>query len=207
MHRNINSWTMCRLLQGKAKLCRLMKGHKGDQAAPCPSCFEQGISISVCRLNLRHCGPGVSWCTSTINEDKISEFPACCSHNITCMSVTSTSTTHPVDESACISYAGVVQVQNKIVTYQVLWQKQYMCHRGGKARYKTSNKENVKPYNAPGTRLTECTATINIRLMKLKTGEEILHLSFPLLAAHTEHLPSSFADLHTFKPYLRLFLG
>ena len=95
---------------------------------------------------------------------------------------------------------GVLQMNGKSLLYKVLWQKQYMCHRGGKTRYKSCDKENTKPCNAPGTRLTECKATLNTCLMELESGDQILYLSFPLSSAHTGHSPSSFADLHSFKP-------
>ena len=35
------------------------------------------------------------------------------------------------------SNTGVLQMNGKSLLYKVLWQKQYMCHRGGKARYCT----------------------------------------------------------------------
>ena len=98
------------------------------------------------------------------------------------------------------SNTGVLQMNGKSLLYKVLWQKQYMCHCGGKARYKSCDKENTKPRNAPGTRLTECKATLNTRLMELESGDQILYLSFPLSSAHTGHSRSSFADLHSFKP-------
>ena len=96
---------------------------------------------------------------------------------------------------------GVLKMNGKHQVYKVSWQKQYMCLRGGKARYKIcDDKENIKPRNAPGTRLTECKATINTRLLILECGDQILHVSFPLSSAHTGHIPCSIADLHSFKP-------
>ena len=84
-----------------------MRGHKGDKAAPCPSCFEQGISVSECRLDFHHCGPGVSWCTTTIKETKQRDInlPACCSC-LASVSLTSMNTIYPVDETARIAYTG-----------------------------------------------------------------------------------------------------
>ena len=41
--------------------------------------------------------------------------------------------------------------------------------------------------------------------MKLESGDQISHLSFPLSSAHTGHTPSSIADLHSFKPLLEIF--
>ena len=35
----------CFKAKRSTKYCRQIKGHKGDKAAPCPSCFEQGISV------------------------------------------------------------------------------------------------------------------------------------------------------------------
>ena len=85
------------------------------------------------------------------------------------------------------------------VAYTVTWRQQYTCHRGGHPRYK-DNKENVKPRNAPGSRLTECKATLNVRLLNLETGKEVLVVHFPLPSAHDGHTPTSLADLHSHKP-------
>ena len=61
-----------------------------------------------------------------------------------------------------------------------------MCHHGGKARYKKDDdKESAKPRNAPGMRLTECKATINTRLLTSESGDQLLHVLFPLSSAHT----------------------
>ena len=244
----------CFKAKRSTKYCRQIKGHKGDKAAPCPSCFEQGISVSECRLDFRHCGPGASWCTTTITEAKENNvdlnLPACC-YQLASVSLTSMQIALPVDQTTSMAYTGpqsphdygtgyftnysdetwelwmksfsmqtgteykictgkninkeantgVLEMNGKQEVYKVIWQKQYTCHRGGKARYKKgSDKENVKPRNAPGTRLTECKATINIRLLKLESGDQILYVSFPLLSAHTGHTPCSIADLHSFKP-------
>ena len=76
----------CFKAKRSTKYCRQIKGHKGDKAAPCPSCFEQGISVSECRLDHRHCGPGVSWCTTTITEAKENNkdlsLPVCCCYQL-----------------------------------------------------------------------------------------------------------------------------
>ena len=56
-----------------------------------------------------------------------------------------------------------------------------------------------KTRNAPGSRLSCCTATLNARLLKLER-EELLYISFPLLSAHTGHLLKSLADIHSYKP-------
>ena len=96
---------------------------------------------------------------------------------------------------------GVLEMNEKHQVYKVIWQKRYMCHRGGKARYKKDgDKENIKPRNAPGPRLTEYKASINSWFLTLESGDQILHVSFPLSSAHTGHTPCSIADLHSFKP-------
>ena len=56
-------------------------------------------------------------------------------------------------------------MNGKREVYKVIWQ--YMYHHGGgggggKAQYKKGDdKENIKPCSAPGTKLTECKATIH----------------------------------------------
>ena len=66
--------------------------HETNRASPCPSCFEKGISVSECRLDLHHCGPRVSWCTTTITEAKenntATSLPACC-YQLASVSLTS----------------------------------------------------------------------------------------------------------------------
>lgn len=46
----------------------------------------------------------------------------------------------------------------------------------------------------------ECKVTINARLLKVESGNEILQITFPLTSAHSNHLPTSLADLHSHKP-------
>ena len=59
------------------------------------------------------------------------------------------------------------------------------------------DKENIKPRNAPGSRLAPCKATVNVRLLKLETGE-VLVVNFPLLSAQKfkthEQRPPIFVD-------------
>ena len=99
----------CFKAKRSTKYCRQIKGHKGDKAAPCPSCFEQGISVSECRLDFRHCGPGASWCTTTITEAKENNvdlnLPACC-YQLASVSLTSMKTTLPVDQTTSMAYTG-----------------------------------------------------------------------------------------------------
>ena len=101
------------------------------------------------------------------------------------------------------SDTGVLTKDGKLFKYRVKWRQTYCCYRGGKPRYKKA----VNPLklcslsrNGPGSRLMECKATINTRLMKLESGNEILEVTVPLLLAHTNHSPSSLADLHSRKP-------
>ena len=95
--------------------------------------------------------------------------------------------------------SGILRQGSKRLAYTIVWRQQYTCHRGGNPRYKVSQ-ENVKTRNAPGSRLTQCKATLNARLLRLETGEEILFVNFPLPSAHAGHTPSSLADLHSHKP-------
>ena len=77
-----------------------------------------------------------------------------------------------------------------------------MCSRGSKPRYKAnkSSDETKKVRNAPGSRLMECKATINVRLLKLDSGEFLLQVCLPMSSAHSNQSPSSLADLHSYKP-------
>ena len=69
---------------------------------------------------------------------------------------------------------GVLQQGIKCTPYTVTWLQQYTCHRGGQPRYK--DKENIKPQNAPGSRLTQCKATINVRLSMIPCSTTDLSL-------------------------------
>jgi hypothetical protein len=46
----------------------------------------------------------------------------------------------------------------------------------------------------------ECTATLNMHLIKLESGKEILQLGIPFPSAHCNHKITSFADLLSHKP-------
>ena len=94
---------------------------------------------------------------------------------------------------------GVLRRGSQLIPYCIAWRQQYTCNRGGKPRYKP-NKQNGKPRNAPGSRLTGCTATLNVHLLKLNDGDEILIINFPLQSAHLEHSLNSIADLQSHKP-------
>ena len=52
----------------------------------------------------------------------------------------------------------------------------------------------------PRSRLMDCKATLNIHHLKLDSGDEVLEVTFPLLSAHTNHNPTSLADLQTHTP-------
>ena len=96
--------------------------------------------------------------------------------------------------------SGVLRKGSQFIPFTVSWRQQYTCFRGGKPRYDKSKKESKKPRNAPGSRLTGCTATLNVRLLKLQHGEEMLDITFPLPSAHSGHSLKSLADLHSYKP-------
>ena len=54
-----------------------------------------------------------------------------------------------------------------------------------------------------------CKTTLNVQLLNLDCGSELLHISFPVAFAHTNHSPTSLADLHSqskgFMFYLRKY--
>ena len=66
--------------------------------------------------------------------------------------------------------SGVLRKGSQFIPFTVSWRQQYTCFRGGKPHYDKSKKESKKPRNAPGSRLTGCTATLNVRLLKLQQG-------------------------------------
>ena len=94
--------------------------------------------------------------------------------------------------------SGVLKMGAQVEQYTVGWRQQYTCFRGGQPRYKESD-GTKKTRNAPGSRLSGCTVTLNARLLKLER-EELLHISFPLPSAHTGHSIKSLADIHSYKP-------
>ena len=59
---------------------------------------------------------------------------------------------------------GVLDNGGKRQAYNIVWRQSYQCSRGGKPRYKTNSKDSqrreVKPRNAPGSRLMACKATL-----------------------------------------------
>lgn len=99
---------------------------------------------------------------------------------------------------------GVLRIGTKRQAYKITWRQSYNCSRGGKPRYKVSRsthpKPNLRVRNAPGSRLMDCKATLNVHLLKVDSGDPILQVSFPLASAHTNHSPTSLADLHSHKP-------
>ncbi len=97
------------------------------------------------------------------------------------------------------SDTGVVMIGGKAQTYRVKWRQCYSCFRGGSPRFKKPDPK-AKSRNAPGSRLMDCKATLNVHLLRLDSGTELLHITFPLSTAHTNHSPTSMADLHSHKP-------
>ena len=98
------------------------------------------------------------------------------------------------------SDTGVIDINGKLHIYKITWRQMYNCSRGNKPRYKKSPSECSKPRNAPGSRLMNCKATLNARLLRLESGEEIMQLTIPISSAHTNHDIDSLADLLTHKP-------
>lgn len=92
-----------------SKYCRVTKQHQGQKAAPCPSCFEQGISVSDCRLTHKHCGVGVTW--QTVKEKEHVILPPC-SSEIKCIRLTSTKTTLPVNPDCMLAHNGCQMPQD-----------------------------------------------------------------------------------------------
>ena len=79
------------------------------------------------------------------------------------------------------SDTGVLVLNNgqALAAYNIVWQQSYQCSQGGKPRYKTNSKDSqrkVKPQNTPGSRLMACKATLNVRLLNLGSGNEMLHI-------------------------------
>ncbi len=95
------------------------------------------------------------------------------------------------------SNCGVLKKGTDIFTYKVSWRQQYTCFRGGNPRHKTNASKN--PRNAPGSRISGCQATLNVRLLKLE-HTAILHIHFPLATAHNGHSLKSLADMHAYQP-------
>ena len=92
--------------------------------------------------------------------------------------------------------SGVVKKKVDVLPYTVCWRQQYTCFRGRQPRCKVN--ENRSPQNAPGSRLSRCRATLNVRLLKLEHGE-ILHVTFPL-SSDSGHALKSLADMHAYQP-------
>ena len=78
--------------------------------------------------------------------------------------------------------SGVLKMGAQVKKYTVGWRQQYTCFRGGQPRYKESD-GTKKTHNAPGSRLSGCTATLNARLLKLER-EELLHIVSPSICSY-----------------------
>ena len=101
------------------------------------------------------------------------------------------------------SDTGVTDINGKRHSYKITWRQMYNCSRGNKPRYKKSLSDDsgsTKLRNAPGSRLMDCKATLNVRLLRLNSGEEIMQVTIPTSSAHTNHDIDSLADLLTHKP-------
>ena len=96
------------------------------------------------------------------------------------------------------SDTGVIDINGKLHSYKITWRQLYNCSRGNKPRCKKSLSRSSKPRNAPGSRLKDCKATLNIHLLRLDSGEEIMQLTIPTSSAHTNHDIDSLADLLTY---------
>ena len=84
------------------------------------------------------------------------------------------------------SDTGVLNVNGNLNIYKITWRQMYNCSRGNKPRHNKSRSVDStagKPRNAPGSRLMDCKATLNVRVLRLDSGEEIMQV--PLLLTRT----------------------
>ena len=79
------------------------------------------------------------------------------------------------------SDAGVLNINGNLNICKITWRQMYNCSRGNKPRHNKSQSVDQggcgvsgKLRNAPGSRLMDCKATLNVRVLRLGSGEEIM---------------------------------
>ena len=190
--------------------CRLTHGHCGrgvpisyepiGQELDLPQCVSDLRSVTV--SHSENCVTGYFDYTEVAWEEWMKKFA---SQSGTCFKmITGENVNKQLDK-------GVLSKDEKLEKYSVKWSKVYNCHRGGKARYKREADQPAKASkvrksrNAPGSRLMDCKATMNTRLIVLESGSQILEVKLPLPSAHTNHSPDSLADLQSHKPLPEIY--
>ena len=105
------------------------------------------------------------------------------------------------------SDTGVLNINGNLNICKITWRQIYNCSRGNKPRHNKSQSVDQdgcgvsgKLRNAPGSRLMDCKATLNVRVLRLGSREEIMQVTIPTSSAHTNHEINSLADLLSHKP-------
>ena len=83
--------------------CWIEWEHKVKKAAPC-SCFEQGISVSDCRLTHCHCGPGGTMVHNCSQKREQLNLQDCC-FKLRRLTVTTKNANLSVDPTSLIAHA------------------------------------------------------------------------------------------------------
>ena len=95
---------------------------------------------------------------------------------------------------------GVIQMEGKLFTYTSAWSHAYSCLRGGMGHFKPLclGKKNR---SSLGTRRFGCKASVQVRLLNVSNGIQVLEIQVPMISAHLPaHNPSSVTDQLTMKP-------
>ena len=95
---------------------------------------------------------------------------------------------------------GMMETEGKLFTYTSAWSHAYSCLRGGTGRFKSlylgkKNRSSLR------TRRFGCKANLQVRLLNVSNGVQVLEIQIPMMSAHLPaHNPSSVTDQLTMKP-------
>ena len=91
-------------------------------------------------------------------------------------------------------------MEGKLFTFTSAWSHAYSCLRGGTGRFK-SLCLGKKNRSSLGTRRFGCKASVQVRLLNVSNGMQVLEIQVPMMSAHLPaHNPSSVTDQLTMKP-------
>ena len=91
-------------------------------------------------------------------------------------------------------------MEGKLFTYTSAWSQAYSCLRGGTGRFK-SLCLGKKNRSLLGTRRFGCKANLQVRLLNVSNGVQLLEIQIPMMSADLPaHNPSSVTDQLTMKP-------
>ena len=106
-------------------------------------------------------------------------------------------------ESSATHSQGRQEMEGKIFTYTSAWSHAYSCLRGGTGQFK-SPCLGKKNRSSLGTGRLGCKANLQVWLLNVSNGVQVLEIQIPMMSARLPaHNPSSVTDQLTMKPLWR----